>query len=67
MPKIPDDVVKRVIDRAKIEDVVGEFVDLRKMGVNLTGLCPFHDDRTDGNFIVRPSTVDAKRGANTYR
>ena len=67
MPKIPDDVVKRVIDRAKIEDVVGEFVTLRKAGVNLTGLCPFHDDKHVGNFIVRPSTVDAKRGANTYR
>ena len=67
MPKIPDDVVKRVIDLAKIEDVVGDFVDLRKAGVNLTGLCPFHDDQHDGNFIVRPSTVSAKRGANTYR
>ena len=66
MPKIPDEVVKRVIDRAKIEDVVGDFVTLRKAGVNLTGLCPFHDDKTDGNFIVRPSTVSAKRGGNTY-
>lgn len=66
MPKIPDEVVKRVIDRAKIEDVVGDFVTLRKAGVNLTGLCPFHDDRTDGNFIVRPSTIPARRGGNTY-
>ena len=30
MPKIRDDVVRAVIDRAKIEDVVGEFVTLRK-------------------------------------
>ena len=45
---------------------MGDFVTLRKAGVNLTGLCPFHDDRTDGNFIVRPSTVSAKRGGNTY-
>lgn len=67
MPKIPDDVVKRVTDLARIEDVVGDFVTLRKAGVNLTGLCPFHDDKHDGNFIVRPSTVSAKRGANTYR
>lgn len=67
MPKIPDDVVKRVIDRAKIEDVVGDFVTLRKAGVNLTGICPFHDDKHDGNFIVRPSTVSEKRGGNTYR
>ena len=67
MPKIPDDVVKRVIDRAKIEDVVGDFVTLRKAGVNLTGLCPFHDDRTDGNFIVRPSSIPEARHGNTYR
>ena len=68
MPKIPDEVVKRVIDLAKIEDVVGDFVDLRKAGVNLTGLCPFHDDKTDGNFIVRPSTLSYDRpGRNSYR
>ena len=67
MPKIPDDIIRRVQDAAKIEDVVGDFVTLRKAGVNLTGLCPFHDDRHDGNFIVRPSTVPEKRGGNTYR
>lgn len=66
MPKIPDDVVKRVTDLARIEDVVGDFVTLRKAGVNLTGLCPFHDDKNDGNFIVRPSTIPVKRGGNTY-
>lgn len=66
MPKIPDDIIRRIQDIAKIEDVVGDFVDLRKAGVNLTGLCPFHDDRTDGNFIVRPSTIPARRGGNTY-
>ena len=68
MPKIPDDIVKRVQDAAKIEDVVSDCdVTLRKAGVNLTGLCPFHDDRHDGNFIVRPSTISEKRGGNTYR
>ena len=68
MPKIPDEVVKRVIDRAKIEDVVEDCgMDLRKAGVNLTGLCPFHDDRTDGNFIVRPSSIPEARHGNTYR
>ena len=67
MPKIPDDIIRRIQDIAKIEDVVGDFVTLRKAGVNLTGLCPFHDDRHDGNFIVRPSTISEKRGGNTYR
>ena len=67
MPKIPDEVVRRVLDRAKIEDVVGDFVTLRKAGVNLTGICPFHDDKHDGNFIVRPSTISEKNHGNTYR
>lgn len=67
MPKIPDEIVKHIEDVARIEDVVGDFVTLRRAGVNLTGLCPFHDDEHDGNFIVRPSTVSAKNGGNTYR
>lgn len=67
MPKIPDEVVRRVLDRAKIEDVVGDFVTLRKAGVNLTGICPFHDDKHDGNFIVRPSSIPEARHGNTYR
>ena len=68
MPKIPDEVIKRVIERAKIEDVVGDFVTpLRKAGVNLTGICPFHDDQHDGNFIVRPSSIPEVRHGNTYR
>ena len=67
MPKIPDEVVRRVLDRARIEDVVGDFVTLRKAGVNLTGICPFHDDKHDGNFIVRPSSIAEKNHGNTYR
>jgi hypothetical protein len=68
MPKISDDVVRAVTDAAKIEDVVGDFVTLRKAGVNMTGLCPFHDDENDGNFIVRPSTLSiGATGRNTYK
>lgn len=67
MPKISEDVVRAVTDAAKIEDVVGDFVTLRKAGVNLTGICPFHDDQNDGNFIVRPSTLSVGApGRNTY-
>ncbi len=68
MPKISEDVVRAVTEAAKIEDVVGDFVTLRRAGVNLTGLCPFHDDQTDGNFIVRPSTLSQGRpGRNSYK
>jgi hypothetical protein len=54
MPKIPQHIIDAVLDAAKIEDVVGDFVHLRKTGVRFTGLCPFHQDRHDGNFIVYP-------------
>jgi hypothetical protein len=67
MPKISDEIIRAVTDAAKIEDVVADFVTLRKAGVNLTGICPFHNDQHDGNFIVRPSTIPEARGGNTYR
>ena len=65
MPKISDDIIRTVLEQAKIEDVVGDFVTLRKAGVNLTGICPFHDDHSAGNFIVRPSGI--QNGGNTYK
>ena len=46
--------VDRILDAARIVDVVGEFVTLRKSGVNYKGLCPFHDDRNP-SFMVSPS------------
>ena len=67
MPKISEDIIRTVIEHAKIEEVVGDFVMLRKAGVNMTGICPFHDDKHDGNFIVRPSSIPEARHGNTYR
>ena len=54
MPKIPEIIVNNIIDTARIEEVVADFVHLRKVGVRYTGLCPFHDDNHDGNFMVYP-------------
>ena len=73
MAKIPEDIIRAIEQRAKIEEVVGDFLKLRKTGTRFTALCPFHDDRTDGNFIVYPKdncyrcfTCDAKGGAVTF-
>lgn len=46
--------IDRIIEAARIEDVVGEFVTLKKKGVNMVGLCPFHTDKTP-SFYVSPS------------
>ena len=46
--------IDKIMDAVNIVDVVGEFVTLRKAGVNYKGLCPFHDDKTP-SFMVSPS------------
>ena len=51
---IPRDVIERIHSAAKIEEVVADYVTLRKRGANLIGLCPFHHEKT-GSFTVSPS------------
>jgi DNA primase len=46
--------IDKIMDATNIVDVVGEFVTLRKAGVNYKGLCPFHDDTTP-SFMVSPA------------
>jgi DNA primase len=45
--------IQKIFDAARIEEIVSEFVTLKKKGVNLVGLCPFHDDKTP-SFYVSP-------------
>jgi len=51
---IPQKTVQEIIDTAKIEDVVGDFVNLKRAGSNLKGLCPFHNEKTP-SFVVSPA------------
>ncbi|MEM7573496.1 MAG: DNA primase [Bacteroidota bacterium] len=51
---ITDESVREVIETARIEDVVGDFVSLRRRGQNLIGLCPFHNEKTP-SFNVNPA------------
>lgn len=51
---IDQPTIDRIMDAARIDEVVSEFVTLKKRGVNLVGLCPFHDDKTP-SFYVSPS------------
>lgn len=51
---IPRETIDKIFSAAKIEEVVGDYVSLRKRGANLIGLCPFHNEKT-GSFTVSPS------------
>ena len=37
--------VEKILDAVRIEEVIGDFVSLRKRGANYLGLCPFHQDK----------------------
>ncbi|MBL7917166.1 MAG: DNA primase, partial [Bacteroidia bacterium] len=50
---IPRDTVDKIIEAARIEEVLGEFITLKKRGANLLGLCPFHGEKTP-SFTVSP-------------
>ncbi len=51
---ITPNTVREIIETAKAEDVVGDFVDLKRRGTNLIGLCPFHNEKTP-SFNVNPA------------
>jgi len=48
------DAVQRVKEAAQIVDIIGECVALKRAGVNLKGLCPFHAEKTP-SFMVNPA------------
>ncbi len=51
---IPPHTIASVLETARIEEVVSEFVSLKRRGSNLIGLCPFHQEKTP-SFSVSPS------------
>ncbi len=53
--RIPDRDIAAIRDKIRIEDVVGDYVQLRRAGADsLKGLCPFHDEKSP-SFHVRPN------------
>ena len=53
--RIPDRDIAAIRDQVRIEDVVGDYVQLRRAGADsLKGLCPFHDEKSP-SFHVRPN------------
>lgn len=51
---IDQETIQRIMDAARIEEVIGDFVSLKKRGANHIGCCPFHNEKTP-SFYVSPS------------
>jgi DNA primase len=51
---IDQNTIDRIIDAAQIQDVVGDYIALKKRGTNLLGMCPFHNEKTP-SFMVSPA------------
>ncbi|GLZ39584.1 DNA primase [Actinokineospora sp. NBRC 105648] len=52
--RIRESDIAQIRERSRIDDVVGEYVQLRRAGTAVKGLCPFHDEKTP-SFTVRPT------------
>ncbi|MCB0402435.1 MAG: DNA primase [Flavobacteriales bacterium] len=51
---IPKQTIDEIVEASLIEEVVGDFVSLKKRGANMLGLCPFHNEKTP-SFTVSPA------------
>jgi len=51
---INQETIQRIMDATRIEEVIGEFVSMKRRGANYVGCCPFHDEKTP-SFSVSPS------------
>jgi DNA primase len=51
---IPKDIIDKIFEAARVEEVIGDFVHLKKSGSNYKGLSPFSSERTP-SFMVSPS------------
>lgn len=51
---IPQGTVDRILDTARVEEVIGDFVTLKRRGASMVACCPFHNEKTP-SFYVTPS------------
>ena len=53
---LPESFIRDLTDKNDIESVVSAYVNIKRRGRNLVGLCPFHGEKTP-SFTVYPETA----------
>ena len=53
MPRIPDETIDKIRDAVDITEIVGEYVQLKGNGNRMTGLCPFHEEKTPSFTVTQ--------------
>ncbi|USS91039.1 DNA primase [Fructilactobacillus carniphilus] len=70
MPKLPEEFVEKVRTSTNITDEVSKYVQLKKAGKNLFGLCPFHEERTPSFSVNEEKQIfhcfSCGRGGNVF-
>ena len=49
---IPQETVQKILDTARVEEVIGDFVTLRRRGADLWACCPFHGEKTPSFYVI---------------
>ena len=52
---IPSNIIEDIKYRCDIESVISSYVTLKRAGSNLTGLCPFHSEKTPSCSVYTPT------------
>ncbi|ALB28937.1 DNA primase [Companilactobacillus heilongjiangensis] len=69
--RIPQEFIDEVTSKTDIVDVISKYVQLKKSGKNLFGLCPFHEERTPSFSVAEDKQIfhcfSCGRGGNVYK
>lgn len=69
--RIPEAFIEEVRQKTNIVDVVSQYVQLKKQGKNLFGLCPFHEEKTPSFSVTEDKQIfncfSCHRGGNVFK
>ncbi|WP_416354179.1 DNA primase [Agrilactobacillus fermenti] len=71
LARIPETVIEDIRSQVNIVDVISQYVQLKKSGKNLFGLCPFHEEKTPSFSVAEDKQIfhcfSCGRGGNVFK